>query len=159
MTCGGGRCNATFYSVVTAFMRSVSSGPQQNTWQRKSHFYIPFLGIARPHPNFHLHVSVSDLYIPRIGPHIFLQQNMQIDRGEYINRLQTHECGNWDCGQAIPFLGIFVSNFRYCFFAVQAGITLITARVWEKGVQIYEIYSKALSFPSDRSSKCSTIPQ
>jgi hypothetical protein len=21
-------------------------------------------------PNFHIHVSVSDLYIPRIGPHI-----------------------------------------------------------------------------------------
>ncbi len=23
-------------------------------------------------PNFHIHVTVSDLYIPRIGPHIFL---------------------------------------------------------------------------------------
>jgi hypothetical protein len=30
-------------------------------------------------PNFHIHVSVSDLYIPRIGPHIFLQQNRQTD--------------------------------------------------------------------------------
>ncbi len=30
-------------------------------------------------PNFHIHVSVSDLYISRISPHIFLQQN--IDRG------------------------------------------------------------------------------
>jgi hypothetical protein len=30
-------------------------------------------------PSFHVHVSVSDLYIPRIGPHIFLQQNMQTD--------------------------------------------------------------------------------
>ena len=27
-------------------------------------------------PNFYIHVSVSDLYIPRIGPHIFPQQNM-----------------------------------------------------------------------------------
>jgi hypothetical protein len=26
-------------------------------------------------------VCVSDLYIPRIGPHIFLHQNRQIDRG------------------------------------------------------------------------------
>jgi hypothetical protein len=25
-------------------------------------------------PNFHIHVSVRDLYIPRIGPHISLQQ-------------------------------------------------------------------------------------
>ncbi len=32
-------------------------------------------------PNFHIHVSVSDLYIPRIDPHIFLQQNGQIDCG------------------------------------------------------------------------------
>jgi hypothetical protein len=31
--------------------------------------------------NFHIHVSVSDLYIPRIGPHIFLRQNMQTDPG------------------------------------------------------------------------------
>jgi hypothetical protein len=32
-------------------------------------------------PNFHIHVSVSDLYIPRIGPHIWLQQNRQTDPG------------------------------------------------------------------------------
>jgi hypothetical protein len=32
-------------------------------------------------PNFHIHVSVSDLYIPRIGPHIFLQHKRQIDHG------------------------------------------------------------------------------
>jgi hypothetical protein len=37
---------------------------------------------------------------------------------EYMNRSQTHECGNWDWGRAIPFLGIVVSNFRYCVFAV-----------------------------------------
>jgi hypothetical protein len=32
-------------------------------------------------PNFHIHVSVSDLYIPWIGPHIFLQQHRQTDPG------------------------------------------------------------------------------
>ncbi len=30
---------------------------------------------------FHIHVSVSNLYIPRIGPHIFLQQNRQTEHG------------------------------------------------------------------------------
>jgi hypothetical protein len=35
-----------------------------------------------------------------------------------LNRSQTHEFGNWDSGRAIPFLGIFVSNFQYWFFAV-----------------------------------------
>ncbi len=28
-------------------------------------------------PNFHMHVTASDLYIPSIGPHIFMQQNRQ----------------------------------------------------------------------------------
>ncbi len=32
-------------------------------------------------PNFHIHVYVSDLYISRIGPHIFLQKNRQTDHG------------------------------------------------------------------------------
>jgi hypothetical protein len=32
-------------------------------------------------PNFHIHVSVSNLYIPTIGPPIFLQQKRQTDRG------------------------------------------------------------------------------
>ncbi len=37
-------------------------------------------------PNFHTHVSVSDVYIPIIGPHIFLQQNSADRWWEYINR-------------------------------------------------------------------------
>ncbi len=32
-------------------------------------------------PNFYIYVSVSDLYIPRIGPHIWLQQNRPTDPG------------------------------------------------------------------------------
>jgi hypothetical protein len=28
-------------------------------------------------PNFHIHVSLNDLYIPRISPNISLQQNRQ----------------------------------------------------------------------------------
>jgi hypothetical protein len=32
-------------------------------------------------PNFHIHVSVSDLVIPTIGPPIFLQQKRRTDRG------------------------------------------------------------------------------
>jgi hypothetical protein len=36
--------------------------------------------------NFHIHVSVSDLYIPRIGPQILLQQNSQTNCGNiYIS--------------------------------------------------------------------------
>jgi hypothetical protein len=32
-------------------------------------------------PNFHIHVSVSDFYIPRISPQISLHQNMLTDPG------------------------------------------------------------------------------
>jgi hypothetical protein len=32
-------------------------------------------------PNFNIHVIVSDLFIPRIGPHIGLQQNRLTDPG------------------------------------------------------------------------------
>jgi hypothetical protein len=33
-------------------------------------------------PNFHIHVSVRDLYILKISPHIFLQQNQQTNHGK-----------------------------------------------------------------------------
>jgi hypothetical protein len=50
----------------------------------------------------------------------------QFPEKEYINGIafavQTHECGNWDCSRAIPFLGIFVSNLRYRAFAVRGYI-------------------------------------
>jgi hypothetical protein len=69
-------------------------------------------------PNFHIHVSVRDLYIPRIGPHISCSRIGRSIAG-YLNRSQTHECGNCDCGRAFPFLGIYVSNFLYWFFAVR----------------------------------------
>jgi hypothetical protein len=37
-------------------------------------------------PNIHIHVSVSDLYIPLIGQPIFLQQNRQTDCGNIAHR-------------------------------------------------------------------------
>jgi hypothetical protein len=40
-------------------------------------------------PNFRIHVSVSDLYIPRIGPHIFLQQNRQTNLGNTVYKSLT----------------------------------------------------------------------
>ncbi len=39
----------------------------------------------------------------------------------HVIRSQIHECGNWDWGPDIPFLGIIVSNFRHFVFAVCRG--------------------------------------
>jgi hypothetical protein len=38
-------------------------------------------------PNSYIHLSVSDLYISRTGPHIWLQQNRQTDPG---NKQTSH---------------------------------------------------------------------
>ncbi len=64
--------------------------------------------------------------------------------GIYISLTETHECGNWDCGRAIPFLGICVSNFRYCFFAVRS---LLNFLIWEGNSMVLsrvEISSKVV---------------
>ncbi len=66
---GGHHCHLVsefLYRRICSFL-GYSSHP---TLQRQFRLYISFLGIARPQPNFYIHVSVSDLYIPRIGPHI-----------------------------------------------------------------------------------------
>jgi hypothetical protein len=54
--------------------------------------------------NFHIHVSVSDVYISTIFPPILLQQNRGTDRGN-INRSQIHECRNWERGRAVFISG------------------------------------------------------
>ncbi len=51
-------------------------------------------------PNFHIHVSVIDLYISRIGPHISSRRISRSIVGTY--KLLT---------DTIPIVGIFVSNF------------------------------------------------
>jgi hypothetical protein len=61
-------------------------------------------------PNFLIHVSVRDLYIPRIGPHIFLQQNRQTEpENIYINRSPANECWNSFSGNICFELFVIVS--------------------------------------------------
>jgi len=68
-------------------------------------------------PNSYIHVSVSDSYIPTVGLPILLEENRWTDWGDiYIDRSQTQECGNWDWGRAIPFLGIHKSKFHCSAF-------------------------------------------
>ncbi len=46
--------------------------------------YLPEKELRILSPNFHIQVSVSDLYIPKFGPPIFLQQNRQTDQRNNI---------------------------------------------------------------------------
>ncbi len=66
-------------------------------------YVCPELNLQGLIPTSPIHVSVSDIYIPRIGLPILLL---------------VHECRNWKRGRAVSFLGIFVCNFPYSFFAV-----------------------------------------
>jgi hypothetical protein len=56
-------------------------------------------------PNFHIHVSVSDLYIPAMDLPILLQEIWGSIPWEYVNCSQTHECVNLDLGHTIPRKG------------------------------------------------------
>jgi hypothetical protein len=47
-------------------------------------------------PNFHIHVSVRDLYIPRIDLHIWLQPNRQTNSGNIEIAHRYSECRNWE---------------------------------------------------------------
>ncbi len=106
----------------------MTCGPWGYCWlmwalQRKSHLCIPFLGIARPQSQFpHSCDSYSYSYFPAAE---------LADRlWEYINPSQTPECGKWNSGRAIPFLEIFISNFRYCVFVVgiwEESLKMVTA--------------------------------
>ncbi len=59
------------------------------------------------------------IYIFPRSFHIFPPAEQADPSWEYIICSQTHECGNWDWSPDIPFLGIFVSNFRHFVFAVR----------------------------------------
>jgi hypothetical protein len=55
---------------------------------------------------------VSDLFIPKIGPHISLQQNRQTDPGKYIFLSQIYECRNWETEHFNSILEISVSFLK-----------------------------------------------
>ena len=63
-------------------------------------------------PNFHIYVYVSDLYIPRIGPPIFLQQNRQTDRG---NIQIAHRHMNVEIGMGLRPRNSFSVNIIFEF--------------------------------------------
>ncbi len=83
------------------------------TQNRKFETNIPRKGIAWPQSLqslFHIHVSWSDLSHHRAA---YSAAGKYMDRSwKYKNRSQTHECGNWDGGHTIPFLGTHKWDYR-----------------------------------------------
>ncbi len=74
---------------------------------------IPRKRIARLSPNFHVHVSVSDLHKYSHDGSVYSAAGKYVDRSwEYVNRSHTQEFGHLGRGHAIFFLGIHKWNFR-----------------------------------------------
>ncbi len=68
------RCIGDYTNIETKKLNSRGAN-FNGALQRKTHLCISFLGIERPEAQFshtvlYTHVSVSDLYTPRISPHI-----------------------------------------------------------------------------------------
>ncbi len=111
--------NSTVLCVLGENAKLTPLSLWDSTLQRQFRLYIPFLGIARSQPQFP-HSCVWERFIySQDRSTYFLQQKRQTHPGwEYMIRSQTHECGNWDWDPDIPFLGLFVSDFRHFVFAV-----------------------------------------
>ncbi len=84
----------------------------------KFHWCIPRKGITRPQYQFS-YSCVCERFIHSQDPSTYFPA---ADIGSLIVGIYkslTDTCsGNSDWGRKIPFLGIFVLNFRYCVFAV-----------------------------------------
>ncbi len=74
-------------------------------------------------PHFHIHVSVSDVYIPRIGPHFSSRRIGRPMVGIYNTLTDTWM---WKLGLRPHnfFSGIFVSTFRYCVLLAVCGLCI-----------------------------------
>ncbi len=67
--------------LLSSLLAPLPSPPAQLHYNEIPIYVFLYWKLRSPSPNSHIHVSVSDLYISRNGPHIFLQQNRQIDHG------------------------------------------------------------------------------
>ncbi len=86
--------------------------------QRNFDLCIPRKGAARPQSQLP-HSCVCGRFMYSHDRSTYFPAVEYADRSwKYINRTPKHKCRNWDCGRAVPFLGIYVSNFKYSIFAV-----------------------------------------
>ncbi len=91
---GGGRRECSGSEDTSTFMLThlIHTPQRQNAENVKQIFpEKDYRGLS---PNFHIHVSVSQLYISTMGL-LFCGRKYVDPSWEYINRSQTHECGNW----------------------------------------------------------------
>ncbi len=88
-------CSVTFSTPPTTL--------QRHNWKFETN--IPRKGIALHESQFP-HLRVCEWFLYSHDWSAYSATGKYPGNILYINRSQTHECGNWDWGRAIPFLGI-----------------------------------------------------
>jgi hypothetical protein len=112
---------STLYSKLSTFSNCAL--------QRKFHLCIlcvPRKGIVWSQFQFPHSCACERFIYSQDRPTYFPAAEKTDQSWEYINRSPTHECG-----RAFPFVGIFVSNFRYCVFAVLGSNFFVCSKSFE----------------------------
>jgi hypothetical protein len=80
-----------------------------------------------------LHSYICERFIYFQVQSAFSATGKYVDRSwEYINRSQSHECGNWDWGRAIPRKGINTWDFP-CNVKCYQGLLVCKCGLWVQG--------------------------
>ncbi len=97
-------------------------------------------------PNFYIHVFVSDLYIPRIGQHILLKQNRQIDLG---NISIAHRYMNVEIGTVATQFLFWEFLFQiFCIVSLQCGQELLMQKTTTEKCETYSMWVLKLLYPA-----------
>ncbi len=109
--------------------QALHQGGLSGTLYRKSNLFIPKKEIARCQSQFLLYVS--DLYIPRISPHIWLQQKINRPILEIWNQnlSQIYECRNWETQHYILFGNNEAGQFHF-WVSINGNQTFILDSHW-----------------------------
>ncbi len=111
-------------------------------WEFNINFWFPFINSQKWNcaaslfskqnyivlsPNVYTRISI-ERYIYFQDRSAYSAAGKYVDRSwEYINRSQTHECGNWDWGRAVPRKGIHKWDFRCSVYSEQRDSSAFTA--------------------------------
>ncbi len=76
----------------------------------------------------------------------------------YINRSQTHECGHWDWGLAIPLLGIHKLGFSLQCLCSSCSFRAVMWQGTGAHLEDCNTFMETNSWQSEQSSLCNTLP-
>ncbi len=138
----------TFYYVLYALQIMGQWESKINVWfpvmySQKRHCYFPnrIIMFCLPVPTL---IDLWEIYYFQ-DRFAYSAAGKYVDRSwEYINRSQTHECGNWDWGRAIPSKGIHKLDFPCSVW-----LNIIKSRLFVRGSYFGFVFFELNVLPGD----------